>query len=146
MEVINVFDVSKLVPVVTLVLALSLASERLVEIAQAFLPLGLNQRQGDARTEARRRAKIQALAIVAGLLTALLATPLLVTDFRWQKHIWVILGLGLLASGGSSLWNSILGYLNGVKQKKECEVEQQRQTVQAEAEAEAGSDRIPRAA
>ena len=119
-----------LTTIVTVLLTLSLASERLVEILKSFFFTSLLKKKEGAE-EAARQAKIQGLAVISGLITAGLAAPVLVKDFEFH-YIWAIPVLGLLASGGSGLWNSVLGYLKGVKDLRQCEAEEQRMEVTEE--------------
>ncbi|MCB1808243.1 MAG: hypothetical protein KDJ99_24770 [Candidatus Competibacteraceae bacterium] len=42
-----------------------------------------------------------------------------------METLWGILALGILASGGSGLWNSIFEYLNGIKKLKKMESKKQ---------------------
>jgi hypothetical protein len=106
---------------VTLLIALSIASERLVEIIKNAIPW-LNQKNSDSGKEGWRKALLQALAVAAGILTAFLAGPAVgnIVAGPWDT-VPGLLALGLLASGGSGLWNSILTYLLKVKDIKGAE-------------------------
>jgi hypothetical protein len=127
-------DTTKLAAVVGLLAALSVASERLVEIVKGLVPwLNTDKTEGTSptddnkRSEGRRRAALQILAVVAGCITAWLAWPAVSTALTQasiadgDKTLW-ILSLGLLASGGSAFWNSVLTYLLNVKNLKELAV------------------------
>jgi hypothetical protein len=119
-------DIStKLTAIVTLVLALSIASERLVEILKGFFPW-LDQKSSDSTAEGWRRAILQILAVVSGVLTAWLASGYLPTEIVKPDEVWKIIGLGLLASGGSGFWNSILDYFTGLKDIKNAEAKKAR--------------------
>ncbi len=109
---------------VALVLALSVASERLVEIVKGFVPYLSKEQPAGSVGECIRRAILQILAVIAGIVTTYLA----------REHIeslkglpfdskTAIVGLGLLASGGSGFWNAILGYVGKVKDIKKTEAE-----------------------
>ncbi len=94
-------------------ITLSVAAERLVSIIKNFSP-SLSSEQSTAEKERARQVKLQLLALAAGLLTAYLADvgSLLPAGLpRWPL-------LGLLASGGSGFWTSVLGYVNGIKDIK----------------------------
>jgi hypothetical protein len=69
----------------------------------------------------RRKAALQVIAVIAGITTAWLVGPavpaFLPHDFTGK------LALGLLASGGSGFWNSILTYLTKAKDVKAAEAE-----------------------
>ena len=108
--------------IVTLLITLSVASERLVEIVKGIFPF-LNQQSQDPKMEGWRKAILQAMAVGAGIVTALLAQSMIadVVPAEWQSTTG-ILALGLLASGGSGLWNTILSYLLQVKDLKKLDV------------------------
>jgi hypothetical protein len=109
---------------VTLILALSVASERLVEIIKGFFP-SLDKKSEIAEEETKRRAKLQFLAVLSGLVTAWLASYFLPQDIVKPTEVVKILGLGLLASGGSGFWNSILDYVTGLKDLTNAQAKKQ---------------------
>jgi len=121
-------DMTKLTTVVSLLIGLSIASERLVEILKGFIP-ALDQQSSDPHKEGRRRAVLQILAVIAGIVTASLASPMIPKEVYDATSIWGILALGLLASGGSGFWNSVLTYVTKVKDIKKLEVEEKKQVV-----------------
>jgi len=103
---------------IQLLIALSVASERLVEIIKGFWPF-LNKTNTDATKEGWRRAILQILAVISGIVTALLAQSY-ITDAipdGWDRPLGLVV-LGLLASGGAGFWNVILSYLLQVKNLK----------------------------
>jgi hypothetical protein len=115
-------DINNISSVVALLAALSVASERLVEIVKGFSSF-LSTENTDATRERWRKALLQILALLAGLLTAWLtkdtsAVKALIPD---TNLAWI--PLGLLASGGSGFWNSIQTYLAKAKELKKAEVE-----------------------
>jgi hypothetical protein len=113
-------DVGKLTVIVSVLVALSVASERLVEIIKGLSPI-LNQEKSDVKKEGWRRSALQALAVVAGIGTALLAQPAIKDIAPGLSDNWTgIVALGLLASGGSGFWNAILTYVLSVKDIKEA--------------------------
>ena len=103
--------------VVTLLIALSVATERVVEIVKGFWPY-VNQQKSDPIAEAKRTAVVQGLAVVGGIVIAWLSWPIvkqvLPVDETFTR-IPTVLALGFLASGGSGFWNSILGYVLNLK-------------------------------
>jgi hypothetical protein len=117
-------DLNQLSALVSLLLALSLASERLVSIFKGFIP-SLNQPNPDPTAEGRRSSYLQIASVVAGIFTAGLAWPFLTNVPAWlssgEGRVVGVLALGLLASGGSGLWNSVQGYLNLVKDIKKAQ-------------------------
>ena len=129
-----------LLSIVTLLIALSVASERLVEILKGLFPW-LNEQKESAKEEGKRKAALQALAVAAGILTAFLALPAIlnVVPGPWQsggmQPFFTILALGLLTSGGSGLWNAVLAYLLRVKDIKKLEFEEIRARREAEVNA-----------
>ena len=120
-------DATKLTAIVGVILALSIASERLVEIIKGFIP-GLDKQNPDPKAEGRRRSYLQILAVFAGVLTAFLARDYIPPEIATPTESWAIVGLGLLASGGSGFWNSILTYLTKVKDIKKVEAEAAKKT------------------
>jgi O-antigen/teichoic acid export membrane protein len=103
-----------------MILALSIASERLVEIIKGFFP-ALEKASADENAEARRRSYLQILAVLSGIATALLAQDYIPVELDVTPKWWSIVGLGLLASGGSGFWNSVLTYMANVKDIKTVE-------------------------
>jgi O-antigen ligase len=110
---------------VALLVSLSVASERLVEIIKGLFP-SLNQENSDPKKEGWRRAGLQALAVLAGIITALLARPAIQGMEKWDTLAGT-LAIGFLASGGSGFWNAILTYVKNVKDIKKHEAEQRKQ-------------------
>ena len=109
---------------VTFLGALSVASERLIEIFKGFVP-SIDEKKDNVDDEAWRRAQIHILAAIAGCITAGLAfwakaVPQEVLTLGWPS----IFAFGLLASGGSGFWNSILDYTNRVKDIKKAEAKE----------------------
>ncbi|MFW9878570.1 MAG: hypothetical protein ACFFG0_36275 [Candidatus Thorarchaeota archaeon] len=109
--------------IVMTIIALSVASERLVEIIKGFIPW-LERKNDDKRKEGFRRAFLHCIAVISGVVTAYLASPaiegILPKTFDYTRS-W--LALGLLASGGSGFWNVVLSYLGKVKDIKKIELE-----------------------
>jgi hypothetical protein len=108
-------NLTAITAIISVVLALSIASERLVEIIKGLIPYLNKEILGDENAEGRRRAALQFLAVVSGIVTAYLAKDYLPTQIAGAVSSWSIIGLGLLASGGSGLWNSLLGYFSNIK-------------------------------
>jgi drug/metabolite transporter (DMT)-like permease len=108
----------KLVATVAFLVAISVASERLVEIIKGLIP-ALSKRQEDATKEGRRAATLQIIAVLSGILTAFLAMPASKGVLPGTlTSLPGILALGLMASGGSGFWNAILSYLLQIKNIK----------------------------
>jgi hypothetical protein len=103
---------------VSLLLALSIASERLVEIIKGFIPF-LNQQNSDPNKEGRRRAILQIIAVIAGIVTTALLAKLpnqeIIPSLTKIQNWGIIIAIGLLASGGSGFWNSVLTSLTKIK-------------------------------
>jgi hypothetical protein len=117
--------------IIGLLISVSIASERLVEIIKGVIPW-LNSEHADVSKEGWRRSVLQCLAVLSGILTAMLARPIIapMIDPEWNGYIG-ILAIGLLASGGSGFWNAILSYVLQVKEIKKAEVKQAQLTSQA---------------
>lgn len=102
--------------------ALSIATERLVEIIKGFSAF-LSKEQTDERAERLRRSALQVLAVLAGVFTAWSASGYIAAEIARPTESWHIVGLGLLASGGSGFWNSIATYFLKLKDLKKIEVD-----------------------
>ena len=123
-------NTGNLVALVSVLVALSVASERLVEITKGLCTF-LNQENSDKKKEGWRRAIIQALAVVAGIITALLAQPAIKGVVPGlSDNVWGILALGLLASGGSGFWNAVLAYVLNAKDIKKVEAMKEKKSIQ----------------
>lgn len=97
------------IAVIGFILALSIASERLVDIIKGFSPW--LQEENPKIKEYQRRSLLQILAIFSGVLSAYLAQDAIPPEMA-NLHFAV---LGLLASGGSGFWHAILNYVTGIK-------------------------------
>lgn len=111
------FDISALV---SLIAALSVASERLVEIVKGYIPWLNEQKKTDEKEEGHRKATLQLLAGIAGIVTAILSSYLQILPAKLDTPMGIFV-LGLLTSGGSGFWNSILTYVKNVKDIKKKE-------------------------
>jgi hypothetical protein len=121
-------NIGNLTAIVSILVALSVASERLVEIIKGLFSF-LNTESSDPTKERLRRVALQALAVVAGIITALLAHPAIKDVVPGLSSHWTgIVALGLLASGGSGFWNAILGYVLNVKDIKKAEAVQKKKS------------------
>ena len=113
-----------------LILAISLASERLVEIIKGFFLPNLSlESPDDPKAEGRRRATICLISICTGIVSALL-TGVARGDLDGQFMPY--LAAGILSSAGSAFWNSVVGYLGQLKKAKQAEVHQKELTVRRE--------------
>ena len=119
-------DLNNLSEIVAVILALSIASERLVEIIKGLIPFLTQEHTTDPRKEAWRRAALHILAVVAGIVTARLAQPVIPTKPGALSSDFSFLALGLLASGGSGLWNSVLTYFLRIKDIKELDLKEKK--------------------
>jgi hypothetical protein len=114
-------DINNISSVVTLLAALSVASERLVEIVKGFSAF-LSTENPDAKLERWRKTVLQILALFAGLLTAWLTKDTTTIKALIPDTPLAWIPLGLLASGGSGFWNSIQTYFAKAKELKNAEV------------------------
>jgi len=105
----------------TSVAALSVATERVTELLKRIPGLSdLLSKRREGKLEDIRVMAVHILAILIGMILCYCfptALPKLGQNSgsipRWAEY----LGFGLLASGGSSFWNSALDTFRGVKQK-----------------------------
>jgi len=123
-------DTTQLSTVVGLLAGLSVASERLVEIIKGLVPF-LNEQSPDPKAEGRRRAALLLLAIVAGVVTAFVAGQAFPDSVHIPPGPLGKITLGLLASGGSGFWNSILTYVNKAKDVKGLQADEKRKALAA---------------
>jgi undecaprenyl pyrophosphate phosphatase UppP len=106
---------------VSILAALSVATERLVEIIKGSIPW-LNTQAKDPNQEGWRQASLHVLAAFAGIVTAWLANSVIsgTIPAQWTTPGGIIV-IGLLASGGSGFWNSILSYVKATKDLQEAQ-------------------------
>lgn len=123
-------DPTKLTTVISLLVALSIASERLVDIIKGVIPW-LNQPRVRPADEGWRKAALQLLAVFAGITTAWLSSAAIPKGVGIPDDWTGTLALGLLASGGSGFWNSILTYVTKAKDVKAAEAETKQMEVRA---------------
>lgn len=123
-------DTNNLTAIVGLILALSIASERFVEIIKGMSSF-LNQEQSDPVQEGRRRSALHLLAAVSGMVTAVLAKPAIAGALPEGAlgNPFPVLALGLLASGGSGFWNSVLSYMTNLKDATKLDVQRKKEDV-----------------
>lgn len=101
---------------VAMILALSAASERLVALVKGSFEWLHKPTPADPHHERLRQWSLRLIAVISGIITAALSSDSVfgTTDFSWRA----VVGLGILAGGGSDLWNSVLGYLNSLKDEQ----------------------------
>lgn len=119
-----------------LLLAIALCTERLVTIAKTAFPGFLSSEpkteayEVDLKADKWRRLVVQAIAFVAAWVT----TAFLAEGDRFALAGTIAIGqaanapvlpvwlVGLLASGGSALWSSLLGYSSAVRDSRRQQV------------------------
>lgn len=117
----------KLSALVATILAVSIASERLVEILKGLFPGSWLFEPRTGNPEARRCAAIHVLAGLCGVFVAW-ASGIDILALLGMSHspnggsAFHMLGyavVGLLASGGSAFWNHVLDILQAAKVQQE---------------------------
>jgi hypothetical protein len=110
--------------IIGLMVALSVAAERLVEITKGVVPFLATARE-EPRQEKLRKSALQVLALASGIVVTFLAEPMLATTLpaTWHNTTGLVV-IGLMASGGSGFWNVILSYLLQVKDIKRQTLQQ----------------------
>lgn len=108
-------------------LAISLASERLVTYLKTLFPrLGVERRnllgEVDAKADRPRRLTVHVIAFLSGWVTAgfmvgenFNAFGSILFEFGKSNvglPVWIV---GILAGSGSAFWNNVLGYTKAVK-------------------------------
>jgi hypothetical protein len=127
--------------IVGLLIATSIASERLVEIIKSLFPW-LSVQKTEPGDERRRQAAVQTLAIVAGAVTALLTLPVLRIHMPDLPDVVIVVGVGVLSSGGSGLWNTLLTYFLKLKDVKAAQVEMLRAGADTHPDLKLGGERV----
>jgi len=103
---------------VSLLAAISMGAERLVEMIKGIWPWLSTEKAKGSTEERIRQLFIHLLAVGAGILTAFLAQSA-IPALQGRVQGWgTYIALGLLASGGSGFWNSILDYVKAAKDIK----------------------------
>lgn len=129
-----------LVALSTLLLALSLASERLVAIVKTIWPeLTDENAERTLAEDRRRRIMVLVLAFLASWLTSsFLATngfnpvgEIPIFKSAQGDHPLPVYIVALMCTGGSAFWSSVLGYANAVKDTKKQQAAQQRMIMRA---------------
>jgi len=116
----------KITTFITFILAVSLASERLVTIIKTIFPKWLAEEnktpamEVDLIKDRGRQITVIVLAYVSALLTTFAVNefkwdPILITGYVKGFHPAII---ALMASGGSAFWNNLLGYTKAIKDIK----------------------------
>lgn len=128
--------------IIGLLVSISIASERLVEITKGMIPW-LSTKHDDPSRERFRHMALQLLAILAGVATTIMALPIL------REHMpsgltdpVVVIGVGILASGGSGFWNAVLTYMHRIKEIKSGIVEQMNIPANALPDLAIGAERV----
>ena len=113
----------------TLMAAMSIAAERVVEIIKGIVP-SLAATNPDVKKERRRHMTLQLVAALAGIAVAAAAhdqVNRLLDDFLnssgdvWGMGLMAVkyFILGVMVSGGSALWNHALDIVGAVKTVQE---------------------------
>ena len=114
---------------VPFLVALSLASERLVTLVKTLFPWLTVEKQTPAQEvdlieDRPRRIIVQLLAFAAALITTMLVAntgnPFAQVPVGKELRIPVYL-VAFLASGGSAFWNNVLGFTKAAKDVKQVE-------------------------
>ncbi|MDX2507904.1 MAG: hypothetical protein QNL62_26010 [Gammaproteobacteria bacterium] len=63
--------------ILSVIIVMSMASERLVDIVKGFIPAINRAVEDDPQREIRRKAYIQILAVLSGIVTALIGSEVL---------------------------------------------------------------------
>lgn len=109
-----------------LLLAISLATERLVVIAKTLLPRLGEERPpapGESADEAdrARRLTVLGVAYLCALITAWLIADGWTIEYGASRREISIFGVALLASGGSAFWTQIVGFASAAKDVRKLE-------------------------
>ncbi len=117
---------------IALIIVLSVASERFVEIVKGFSEFLDTTHTDDPRRERLRKMSLHLLAVIAGVGIAALTWPIVATvladtpNVAADRDVGTIVALGLLASGGSAFWNTMLSYAVNLKDLKRTEARERK--------------------
>jgi len=141
-------NVDQLVSLVTTMLAISLAAERLVTTLKSAFPSWLAEEKKTAVNgedkvgDGPRRAWVIVFAFIAAYITSALVAdnhwnPIFVMQFGTEPHDTKLplVVVALLATGGSAMWNDLLGYTKAVKDIRGQDREQQALALHQQAQA-----------
>lgn len=134
----------QLIAFVTILVVISGAAERLVEIIKTFpffgIQANLAQPKANPRAESTRQFILHCIALAACLGTTYLAKNEITAALNFDKDKnTLVVALALLSAGGSSLWNSVLTYLLSVKDIKKADAIERKLEVKSGAAIPSGS-------
>jgi hypothetical protein len=134
----------QLIAFVTILVVISGAAERLVEIIKTLPFFGIQatlaQPKTNPRAESTRQFILHCIALVACLGTTYLAKDGIAAALHFDKNKdTLVVALALLSAGGSSLWNSVLTYLLSVKDIKKADATERKLEVNSGAALPSGS-------
>src|SRR3989442_9119664 len=133
-------NTGELVSLTTMLLAISLASDRLVTLAKNAVPWLATPRTGadlkeDEGADRPRRLLVMLVAFVASLVTSaffvppgskmLRKVPLGAVNESYQLPVVIV---ALLATGGSAFWGNVLGYARALRDVRAQEGDALRET------------------
>lgn len=114
-------DITTLTKLITFILAISLAGERLVTFLKTLVPWlagrATTTPPANDRSDILRKVVVMLLAFSCCILTAYLAAQPDVKTFTRTYGLPPAI-VGLLASCGSAFWTNILGYLKAISDIK----------------------------
>lgn len=109
-----------------LLLAISLATERLVVIVKTVFPrLGEERPPSPGQTadeaDRLRRLSVLGVAYLCALATAWLIADGWTIEYGAGKRVISVFGVALLASGGSAFWTQVVGFASAAKDVRKLE-------------------------
>ena len=112
----------------TLLVAVGLATERLVVVIKTVFPaLGPADGARGAKADRSRRLLVLALAYVCALATSWLIAGGMTIQFASARPPMSIFVFAVLASGGSAFWTQVVGFASAAKDARQVQVTQLRQ-------------------
>lgn len=114
-------DIANLSAFVSALVTVSASAERLVEIFKSLIDLvyPISKPSENEKSESIRKILVLLLSFLCCLITVLIIISILPDDNTVKKYLSEYIYRPPLASffamGGSSFWNGIQGYLNGLK-------------------------------
>lgn len=104
---------------ITVILAVSVAVERVTEILKQIIP-GFAEEKANPAAENRRRASLQVLAGAIGTVVAWQGN----LQIASQTGVPAYLLIGAMSSGGSAFWNNVLDAVRATKISRQAQADE----------------------
>lgn len=118
-------DLAYLSSIITVLVILSMAVERCVEVIKGFIPwLGIINT--DAKLERVRQSTVQGIAIIVSIIAVFLTKGAVLGVLPGWDGIKLLI-LSFFISGGAGVWNSIASFILALKNAQKQLIEQKKE-------------------